>query len=389
MRLSRIIAVPLTLLCISRPSQAEELLTVPANPAWSVSTSTDVFSGYLLDVTASGTWRSGVWTGGPEGNGTPPGGGFDAPYLNAYSLIGKLGLDLSVNNIRLPIYGSYIAVADSTEKLWLGMNDVPGVYGDNTGFMVADVRTCVSWEQIAVPANFEWSASSYMVEVGRSFVVKAEGTWGSGSWSGGADGDGTPPGGGYIMPGESAYSLIARIGSTGQPFFVGSEYRGIASTSGELQLGMNDVPGLFGDNFGELAVTVGIHYPDPELGNGWQDLGNGLAGAHGIPELVGTGAFSAGSTIALTISHALESSSAVLVVGLSRLDVPFKGGVLVPSTDMVLMGLPTDANGRLSLSATAGPSLPSGIPVYLQYWVADAAAPVGYSASNALRITSS
>ena len=123
----------------------------------------------------------------------------------------------------------------------------------------------VGEEQVVVPATAPWSASvtTFTVEEGDRVLIHAEGEWRSGSWTGGADGDipSGPQGGGYIMPDAYAYSLIGRI-DDGEPFYIGSAYRGYAESSGTLYLGMNDVPGIYGDNSGVVSVKVGLVVPD-------------------------------------------------------------------------------------------------------------------------------
>ncbi|TPW07470.1 MAG: FG-GAP repeat-containing protein, partial [Acidimicrobiaceae bacterium] len=75
------------------------------------------------------------------------------------------------------------------------------------------------------------------------------------------------------------------------------------------------------------------------------DLGNGLAGANGVPALAGEGTLQPGSSITLSLSGALANAPATLVIGLSQLGAPFKGGVLVPSPDLLLGGFVTGAGG--------------------------------------------
>ena len=118
--------------------------------------------------------------------------------------------------------------------------------------------------------------------------------------------------------------------------------------------------------------------PDP-----WTDLGNALAGAYGDPVLVGDGTLAPGSPMSLTLSNALENTTAFLVIGLSTASAPLLGGILVPSPDLVTLGLPTGALGSLTFSAN-WPALPSGTPVYFQYWILDPAGPQAVSASNGL-----
>jgi agmatine/peptidylarginine deiminase len=114
----------------------------------------------------------------------------------------------------------------------------------------------------------------------------------------------------------------------------------------------------------------------------WTDVGNALAGAYGEPLLVGNGALAGGDQLVLTMSGALENAPATLFVGLTRIDAPFKGGVLVPAPDLLVPGLVTDAGGNLVLSSTWPVGLPSGFTTHLQYWVNDPVGPVGLSASN-------
>jgi hypothetical protein len=49
-------------------------------------------------------------------------------------------------------------------------------------------------------------------------------------------------------------SLIGRYGSTGKPFLVGTS--SVLTGTGYLQLIVNDVAGLYGDNVGSFTVTI-------------------------------------------------------------------------------------------------------------------------------------
>jgi hypothetical protein len=118
---------------------------------------------------------------------------------------------------------------------------------------------------------------------------------------------------------------------------------------------------------------------------GWTDAGGGLPGEH-VPALEGSGGDAAGQPIALQLREATAATPATLVVGLSASQLPFKGGTLVPSPDLVLAGLLTDAAGSLLLQATLPAELPPGLQIWVQLWVPDAGAPQGLSATNALRL---
>jgi hypothetical protein len=115
----------------------------------------------------------------------------------------------------------------------------------------------------------------------------------------------------------------------------------------------------------------------------WKDLGHSLGGINGDPVLSGSGPLTFGSFATLALSNARPSSVAALAIGFSRADLPLLGGVLVPNVvgDATIAG-PVNAQGEISVSFQW--TLPPGTTLYTQYWVADAAAPLGLSASNGL-----
>jgi hypothetical protein len=138
-----------------------------------------------------------------------------------------------------------------------------------------------------------------------------------------------------------------------------------------------------GDVLGQAVEPDGALGPP---GGYWTDLGSALAGTHGEPLLQTLGTLVPGTPFWFRLSGALENSTCGLFVGLSSINVPFKGGTLVPAND-VLVVLPTDGAGELELGTGWPPGLPSGLTVHMQGWVVDAAGPVGFSASNAVART--
>jgi hypothetical protein len=64
-------------------------------------------------------------------------------------------------------------------------------------------------------------------------------------------------GGNWTADGLACWSLIARIGD-GAPFFVGPQHLAVVREAGQLQLGVNDQAGTFGDNSGSWTVRI-IH----------------------------------------------------------------------------------------------------------------------------------
>lgn len=117
----------------------------------------------------------------------------------------------------------------------------------------------------------------------------------------------------------------------------------------------------------------------------WTDLGSGMAGTQGIPTLSGFGPLTQNSAIQLSLHGARPNvPGSALIVGFAPVNLPLFGGLLVPSPDLVLLPLPTDANGSWSLAATWPAAVPSGFSVYFQTWLPDPLGASGYAASNAL-----
>ncbi len=128
---------------------------------------------------------------------------------------------------------------------------------------------------------------------------------------------------------------------------------------------------------GAFAVTPGAQT--------WTQLGGGVAGAGGLPVLVGEGSLAANAPVQLQLSSAAARAPTSLIIGLSALNAPFKGGVLVPNPDLVLSGIGTDASGSWLLVGTWPAGLPAGTQAWFQTWISDASAPFGLAASGGLR----
>ena len=116
----------------------------------------------------------------------------------------------------------------------------------------------------------------------------------------------------------------------------------------------------------------------------WEVFGPGKVGSAGVPQLTGTGPLTTGSSNQLDLTGAQPSASVTLVVGLSAILVPFKGGTMVPNPDF-LVALATDPTGAVSLPFTWPGGVPAGTSFYLQAWIEDPGASFGLSASNGLQ----
>lgn len=116
----------------------------------------------------------------------------------------------------------------------------------------------------------------------------------------------------------------------------------------------------------------------------WTDMGFGKPGITGAPHLTGSGPMTAGSINTIALADACAMAPSVVGIGLDAYNLPYLGGVLVPYPLLVLP-LTTDVTGMSHWQLTLPGGLPAGIPVLFQYWIEDAAATFGWSASNGLR----
>jgi hypothetical protein len=135
------------------------------------------------------------------------------------------------------------------------------------------------------------------------------------------------------------------------------------------------------DDEGEDAGMVYLRFV-PDLF--WDDLGGGLAGIAGVPDLSAVGQPTSNADITLRLDRAAAGAPTFLVLGYVELGLAIKGGVLVPSPQELFFGLPTDGEGALQIPATMPPGVPAGVDVLIQIWVQDAQAIAGVSASNTL-----
>jgi hypothetical protein len=132
-----------------------------------------------------------------------------------------------------------------------------------------------------------------------------------------------------------------------------------------------------GDNAGSVAVLRLV-----PIGT-WLDLGQGLAGSSGMPSLDGSGELLPSTVVSLNLANGRAFSTSTLVVGVSNIIAPFKGGVIVPHPDL-LFAQTTDFFGKASFGGLWPAGIPSGFTIYFQYWIVDAAGPQGFAASNAV-----
>jgi len=139
--------------------------------------------------------------------------------------------------------------------------------------------------------------------------------------------------------------------------------------------------GLFVANVSGMGpAIVRVH----DVFDSWVDLGQGLAGTHGVPALSGTGSLVGGSVANVDLVGARENAAVFLLIGLKQANAPFKGGVLVPLLAFPPVMLATDAAGEMHLQTHVPPLVPPCTTIVMQDWIVDPAGPHGAAASNGL-----
>lgn len=133
----------------------------------------------------------------------------------------------------------------------------------------------------------------------------------------------------------------------------------------------------------DLNSSRDIFARERAAGADWLEVGFGLTGAAGEPRLVDLGGFGPGLATRYELTAAAPNSVGALVLGVTRLDLPLFGGVLVPGPD-VLKAFFTTAGGTAVVPQPWPATLPAGLSAWAQAWVLDAAAAQGFAASNAL-----
>jgi len=117
----------------------------------------------------------------------------------------------------------------------------------------------------------------------------------------------------------------------------------------------------------------------------WIDLGGGLAGATGIPDLVGSGPLSPGTPGSLKLIDGAPSAPCMVYFSLLAVDVPFKGGTLSAFPPIGTFLFVTNPTGGILLPWSAWPgTLPAGLEMYFQIAVADSGAIKGVAITNLL-----
>jgi hypothetical protein len=115
-------------------------------------------------------------------------------------------------------------------------------------------------------------------------------------------------------------------------------------------------------------------------------LGASKSGTLGHPVLKAYGTLQPDSPLQISLCNARPYATSHLVLGLSAVEAPFKGGIMVPLPVAILMGIPVDPDGSMAGSFDWPDDVPTGFELYLQFWIEDPQGAHGVAASNGLRM---
>ncbi|HZL98876.1 MAG TPA: VCBS repeat-containing protein [Planctomycetota bacterium] len=121
-----------------------------------------------------------------------------------------------------------------------------------------------------------------------------------------------------------------------------------------------------------------------ESGSPFLDLGGALAGSNGYPIQLASGTLVAGQPFAFKLHAGPPGGLGFHIVGLSRIDAPFKGGVMIPMPNLINGPFPLGAAGELTLAGN-WPAGGSGLTLYAQFWMPNGGGPFGFVASSGAR----
>jgi len=116
-------------------------------------------------------------------------------------------------------------------------------------------------------------------------------------------------------------------------------------------------------------------------------VGTGLAGTGGVPKIIGGSTLLPSAPFTLKVNDALGSSTGHLIAGFSAINHTFKGGIMIPSPDLLIAGLPLNVYGQLLVATNFPPGIPSGFQLWFQFWIGDPQGPQGFSATPAVHVT--
>lgn len=204
----------------------------------------------------------------------------------------------------------------------------------------------------------------------------------------------------FVGPAPSGDVHLTKLDAFGETLVYSTYFGGSGSdTLALIGLDAAEQPHLsFRTSSSNLPVTPGAHDSSyagsTDIGVAkfalpllpWRVLGGGLAGSLHTPNLAGGGPLTPGAPTRWSVRGALPNGLSTLVVGLAAINLPFKGGTLVPEP-LLLVSFAMNAQGNVDI-VFPWIAVPGGFDFHTQVWIRDPGAIYGWSATNALRMIS-
>ena len=146
------------------------------------------------------------------------------------------------------------------------------------------------------------------------------------------------------------------------------------SDDGRVIVGRNDFGG---------GWILELYENDVEI----TDLGGGMSGSHGTPQLDLSGPFTGGSAISMDVVDAPPNAPLLLWIAFASAPVPFFSGTVhaVPPAVEILLG--ADGAGELHIPAPWPAGIPADFSMWFQFLVGDPTKPWGFTMTNGVKIT--
>ena len=145
-----------------------------------------------------------------------------------------------------------------------------------------------------------------------------------------------------------------------------------------------------GDDVPKVGPT--LEFDGTETGD-WTDLGHGQPPVEEAPSeeeesarLAGHGPGTSGSLFEIWVEDAQPEAAALLVIGGTQVNCPYKGNTFVPSPDLMLTNLPVNELGGLHVILQMPDNMPPGIEIIMQFVLQDDDATQGVGMTNAVRL---
>lgn len=125
---------------------------------------------------------------------------------------------------------------------------------------------------------------------------------------------------------------------------------------------------------------------DPCAGGPIETYGAACAGSNPIPPILSAvGCPTGGDVVTIAMTNGLPNSSALLFVGVTALSSPISGGCTLLVSPVVMIALPIDAAGSITIPSVLPPGSPV-VTVYLQAFNIDPGVPKGYASTNGISL---